>query len=62
MNLFQMEFIGLPCPTFQDDDEKNCVNDYETDEDEIYFQKSIKNESKKKIEKVNIIYNIIIIK
>ena len=40
-----------------DDDEKSI-----NDNSEIYFQKAIKNESKKKIEKVNIIYNIIIIK
>ena len=40
-----------------DDDEKSI-----NDNSEIYLQNSIKNESKKKIEKVNIIYNIIIIK
>ena len=40
-----------------DDDEKSL-----NDNSEIYFQKTIRNESKKKIEKVNIIYNNIIIK
>jgi len=40
-----------------DDDEKSI-----NDNSEIYLQKTIKNESRKKIEKVNIIYNNIIIK